>query len=385
MGPESRQYEELIRRKLSMLSNDESNSAEVRNRLYEEIRTAYLQIHSGDAEKLASDIVDLNRTIDQIERELLPRPNWLEVQLLHLKPKIVSAKAVVDQLKVRYGFLAVIITATADLLKPIFEFTIPIMLVSALLSVLCASAAPFLRPIARTLRGISIVSALFFFCSFGWWSAQRLVPGAQAKGALTESFPGFSKFQDGILAALAAIQSDTKRVGNLVEESVRTEQQRTQEKERTERLRIEELKRKVASAGYSLDSIGFASAILDNEDYLPIFRTLNIALTEEALRNRLHEIWVTQLDAVTKTLKSIVIDYPFVRSILHDLAEFEVRMDPDELSEYTLTSAKGRAAACDRRTYMMRVNLTRLREACSQQDAQRFYGYYETFLKYPAE
>lgn len=380
-----RPFDALVQTKILALSDVERGSLARRLALYAEIRAAYIHLYPNNSEMLTSDLVELNRSIERLEASLQPAPNWLERKLESFEPKLLIARTLTEKFKVKYGFLAVIATTAADFLKPFFEFTTLIMVASAVIGSAFVVLARFARPMSGALHSGAIICSIFFLFSFSWWSAQRLIPGAQAKGALVETIPGISRFQNGIVAMLKEIKGETSRVGDILEENARQERARYEQLARIERERVQEVRSKVVAAGYTLDSAGFASAVLDNQDYLPIYRGLGIDLSEESLRERIKTMPIAKMTVVGRSLQSMAIDYPFTRGILNDLRAVQKRMDPHEIEYYRLASPEGKALACNAKSYMMKINAKLLATVCTERDAYSFNKSYKIFLKYASE
>lgn len=131
-------------------------------------------------------------------------------------------------------------------------------------------------------------------CSAGWWGLQNVIPGAKASGVVAEVVPGLEKVQQAMLSSLGRIEMQTKRVGDLLEQSARQQEADKKQAEREMRdyqdKQVNDVRRKIQGFGYSLDAKGLAAAMAASDSVVFDYKSLGISLTPEAAAAQLNTL-----------------------------------------------------------------------------------------------
>ncbi|MBI1203364.1 MAG: hypothetical protein GC182_12715 [Rhodopseudomonas sp.] len=292
-------YAALVRRKLGEI---QSSDPKERQALYQRTRKAlsdYFKRNGHSAREYEFASQALKTAIDTVEAEYgeneralhglhqffeqddkTPEPTRLD-KFIH------SAGSLTEVLKSKYGFAAGIVSFLGDISKPIIDLTIPMMIGSAIAAIAAYTLRIFLKTNRREAGLIGAFCAVLFACSGAWLGLQNFIPGARANGAVAQVVPGVSALQDIVVTSLGRIESQTRRVGDLIEENAKRERE---ENERAKKAQQDFLLKqrqatvaKLQDAGYTPDSAGMMLAAMNGYSNMPLFEQLGVKPTKDAI------------------------------------------------------------------------------------------------------
>lgn len=353
---------------------DTANPAD-RNAVYTRVRDVLQKAieRSQDQSKLLDHLYELDRVIDDIERSYAGAPSRVDQMLA-------PVRSLSTQAKLKYGAVAGLVTTIADFVKPLLELTVPIMIGSGVGIIVLLAGSCWGTRYRPTLRSGAFVCTVLFVCASGWWCLQHIVRGANANGAVAEIIPGASAIQNAFLSRLSRIETETKRVADLLEkQSQLSAEDRNREAAIDEEFHREgEAKKnlereRIKIAGYTADAEGLVKAFKDKSDVIDGFGALQIEPTEAAVR---------AVAPTAKTLKEVGELSSLVRSSKSrkpDMYRLKQSFDADgEKLAIAFQEAAAKTTVCDPRNYSLLIGPDLLKKACAL-DGLRFA---EAFAEY---
>jgi len=286
-----------------------------------------------------------------------------------------------EHLKFKYGAIAAGVSLISDFITPIVDFTVPLLVGSAVVGLLLMAFAGWAGKAKEQLKTVSyFCGATFVFC-LGLLMLQTVVPGAKANGAVAEVIPGMGAFQNLVMASLGRIEAQTKRVGDILEESAKQDEADRAEMERQmqeyasqQQEELNAKKDRIAMAGYSLDATGLLNAFKDNYSYKYDFDEFKVEPTEGAIVAMLPAL--TKRDEIYRVLayvESKKDDYAFMRSLYQRFVADKEMV----FAAYTNSGAQG--VLCNEKSYSLVVNRVAWEQACQLSGlpfATAYYLYY---------
>jgi hypothetical protein len=320
----------------------------------------------------------IEHAISAVEKEAAAKADgWFE-RVLHY---LFSTAA---GLKSRYGALAAVVATVADFFKPIVALSWPIVIGSAVLGLALYALRSRAGAYRHTVQTAATFCAGLFLTGLAYVGLQSAIPGADATGAFVRVVPGASAAQNAILASLGRLETETKRIGDILDEGAKRERDQAAQNERAQQAHVEGLKTRISEAGYSLDAKGLLQAVIDGSRLAFVeFALLKIALTEDVIRDALPQLNDrNQAGRVLNYLASHKDENSAARRIHAALAA-----DRKKISD-AFENSRAREVLCDVKTYSYVIGEAALREICEQTGlrfavkfAQYFaltYGYIRT-------
>ncbi len=378
MQPTRQQFVDMLKAHLARSAPPKADGtpgemppAEVRRQIYQRVR-AVLDRSFAAAPPSVEDIgrraafeEALDAAIEEIEASIPPAGRTEGIlSPLHRWSEVFEA---------RYASLVALFSGLVDFLKPIFELTGPVLLASGI-GTLALTGAAVLVPAKRApFRVAAVYVGLLFLCTGTWYALQNAIPGASANGVIAETVPGLDRLQAAVGTALGRIETETRRVGDLIESNTRREEEERKKRIEAEARQKEAAKARIVEAGFGLDGKGLVDAVRAGFRYLGDFAALGVVPDEASIVAALpvlkDEGEVARTVAFLRERRD---DHGFLRRILERIESDRSRIR--DLFE----GADAQKALCDPATWAQPLATGLMAPACglsAQPFARRFAAY----------
>jgi len=374
-------HEQLVRIIEAELHKIDASSMAARQAVYERVRSTIARFHGGNTFKPEGIQISLalENVIETIEKRYDTHAGTRVERAIH------GTMSTLAGFKSKYGAFAVAATTLSDFLKPIVELTQPVILLSAAGGAIFFVLRKFAGSFRPTMQSGAQFCAIMFLCSLSWWGLQRTVPGANANGAIAAVVPGATAVQNAVLASLGRIEHQTKRVGDILEDSALRDQRLREEakqeserarleSERQQRDRLDQIRKKIADAGFSIDLKGMLSAIVAGFSHAHDFSQLGVTLNEKETYEFLGQMTdVSTIYNLWRHLLPNKDDHAFLRKLFAAMVS-----DAERLSQL-FEGKNARAVVCDPKSYTVLIAPAALTKSCAQ-EGLAFASSYVTYF-----
>jgi hypothetical protein len=261
--------------------------------------------------------------------------------------------------------LAALAAILADFLKPMAQLTQFTTIGAAIATFVFALLASRAKEARAQIGGAAAVCGVLFTCSAGFWAVQAIVPNGKENGALAELVPGVSSLQSALLQEARGIRTvleeEAKRDQADREKNEREAREAENQRQRERQQELDEKKRRISEAGYSLDAGGLAAAVRDGYRYVDYFTDLKIEPNEAAIAATLGSLTKSEQVAYVATyITEKKDDYGFIRTMHEGILADKGRIVA------AFSSANAHQDLCTQANYKYVIAATNLQNICRE-------------------
>lgn len=286
-----------------------------------------------------------------------------------------------------YGPIAAGISIVADFAQPILKLTAVFSICSLLIAIIAYASSRFFTTSKNLVRKTGNFFLILFACSTVWWGLQQVIPGARSNGALVGIVPGTEGLQKNLTNSLQRVESETKRVFDLLKQQADRDLREEEEMKRqmhefknqeleAKKQRLESYRAAINEAGYTVDINGLIKARMQGSN-ISGFEELSIKPDEKniliALKNAQKD---KEIYALLSWIQNEKDKYAFMRKISEIL---------DKESDRFRKLFKGKSAKknlCNVTKIDIPIGIKLLDEICKKNGAHFASAYSTYFLFY---